>query len=133
MLKYMLDTNIIIYTMKNKPTTVREQFIKHTDQICISSITHMELLFGAENSQRPEANLKKIESFVARLEVLHYDSSAAYHTAQIRATLKKHGTPVGPYDGLIAGHARSIGHIVVTNNIKEFDRISGLRLENWST
>ena len=127
----MLDTNIVIYTIKNKPAHVREQFVRHTDQICISSITLMELFFGAENSQRPEVNLKVIESFTARLEVLNYDTMAAYHTAQIRSTLKKSGTPIGPYDGLIAGHARSMGHIAVTNNEKEFDRVSGLRVENW--
>ena len=127
----MLDTNIVIYTMKNKPSEVRDQFIKHTDQMCLSSITLMELFYGAENSQRPEMNLKVIESFVARLEVLSYDAQAAYHTAQIRSTLKKSGEPVGPYDGLIAGHARSVGLMVITNNMKEFDRIDGLRVENW--
>ena len=127
----MLDTNIVIYTMKNKPAQVRAQFARHTEQMCISSITLMELLFGAENSQRPEVNLKVIDHFVARLEVINFDSNAAFHTAQIRSFLKKLGTPVGPYDGLIAGHARSMGYIVVTNNCKAFDRIEGLRVENW--
>ncbi len=131
MLKYMLDTNIVIYTIKNRPQAVREQFENHYGQMCISSITLMELIYGAEKSQFPERNLRDIEGFTARMEVLNYDESAAAHTGQLRAELAKKGTPIGPYDQMIAGHARACGLILVTNNISEFERVSGLRLDNW--
>ena len=131
MLKYMLDTNICIYTSKNKPQQVREMFMRHTGQISISTITLMELIYGAEKSSEPEANLVIVEGLAARLEVLDYNAAAAAHTGQIRAELAKQGSPVGPYDAQIAGHARSLGLIVVTNNTREFQRIPGLRIEDW--
>ncbi|MBK8970356.1 MAG: tRNA(fMet)-specific endonuclease VapC [Hahellaceae bacterium] len=132
MLKYMLDTNIVIYTIKNKPQVVREAFKAHYGQICISTVTLMELIYGAERSANPERNIADVEGLAARLEVMDYDESAAIHTGQIRAELAGKGTPIGPYDQMIAGHARSQGLIVVTNNEKEFKRVSGLRLENWA-
>ena len=131
MLKYLLDTNIVIYTIKNKPEIVRAAFNKHHGQMAITSVTLMELIFGAEKSSNPERNLKTIEGFAARLEVLPYEYSAAVHTGQIRAELAKAGKPIGPYDQMIAGHARSLGLILVTNNEKEFVRVNGLRIENW--
>lgn len=131
MIKYMLDTNIVIYTMKNKPQSVRKQFNKHYGQMCISSITYMELVYGAERSANPERNLRELEGFVARMDVLPYEENAAEHTGQIRAELACLGKPIGPYDQMIAGHARSSGLVVVTNNIKEFKRVAGLRTENW--
>ncbi|CAM3439493.1 tRNA(fMet)-specific endonuclease VapC [Halomonas lysinitropha] len=93
----------------------------------------MELIYGAEKSTHPERNLHSIEGFAARLEVLQYDADAAAHTGQLRAELAKAGAPIGPYDQMIAGHARSRGLVVVTNNIREFERVPGLRLEDWST
>jgi len=131
MLKYMLDTNIVIYTMKNKPEVVRAAFKKHYGQMCISSVTYMELVYGAERSANPEKNLKALEGFVARMDLLAFDNSAAVHSGQIRAELALKGTPIGPYDQMIAGHARSQGLIVVSNNTKEFDRVTALRVENW--
>ncbi len=131
MLKYMLDTNIIIYTIKNKPTEVRNAFKKHYGQMCISSITLMELIYGCEKSSNPEKNLLDVEGLSARLDVLPYEEIAATHTGQIRAELAKQGKPIGPYDHMIAGHARSKGLILVTNNDKEFRRVDGLRIENW--
>ena len=129
--KYMLDTNIIIYTMKNKPQSVREAFKKHYGQMCISSVSYMELVYGAERSSNPESNLRSLEGFIARMDVLSYAEAAAVHTGQIRAELAKKGTPIGPYDQMIAGHARSMGLILVTNNTKEFERVDGIRIENW--
>lgn len=131
MLKYMLDTNIVIYTIRNRPAVMREAFKKHYGQICISSVTYMELVYGAERSANPERNLRDLEGFVARLDLLPYEEHAAVHTGQIRAELTHLGTPIGPYDQMIAGHARSLGLIVVTNNTKEFQRVAGLRIENW--
>ncbi|MDF8358906.1 type II toxin-antitoxin system tRNA(fMet)-specific endonuclease VapC [Ensifer adhaerens] len=132
MLKYMLDTNICIYTVKNRPQQVREAFNRHYGQMCISSVSLMELIYGAERSAMPERNLSVIEGFAARLEVLNYDQAAASHTGQLRAELARSGTPIGPYDQLIAGHARSHGLILVTNNRREFDRVPGLRVEDWT-
>ncbi|WP_095058269.1 tRNA(fMet)-specific endonuclease VapC [Pseudomonas sp. Irchel s3f7] len=131
MIKYMLDTNICIFTIKNKPQVVREAFNRHHDQLCISAVTLMELIYGAEKSAAPEKNLAVVEGFAARLEVLPFDNEAAAHTGMIRCELAKVGTPIGPYDQMIAGHARSRGLIVVTNNLREFARAPGLRVEDW--
>ena len=103
MLKYMLDTNICIFTIKNKPQQVRDAFNRHHGQLCISSVSLMELIYGAEKSASPERNLAVVEGFAARLEVLSYDEIAATHTGQLRAELALIGTPIGPYDQLIAG------------------------------
>lgn len=132
MLKYMLDTNICIFTIKNRPQQVREAFNRHHGQLCISSVSLMELIYGAEKSANPEHNLLIVEGFAARLDVLPYDELAASHTGQLRAELARNGTPIGPYDQLIAGHARSRGLITVTNNRREFDRVPGLRVEDWT-
>ena len=131
MLKYMLDTNICIFTIKNRPQSVRTVFTRHHGQMCISTITLMELVYGAEKSSQPERNLADINAFTARLEVLAYDQNAAGHTGQLRAELSKAGTPIGPYDQMIAGHARSQGLVLVTNNLREFNRVPGLRIEDW--
>jgi tRNA(fMet)-specific endonuclease VapC len=127
----MLDTNICIFTIKNKPEQVREAFNRHHGQLCISTITLMELIYGAEKSVAAQKNLSVVEGFVARLDVLPYDNDAAAHTAMIRAELARAGTPIGPYDQMIAGHARSQGLVVVTNNLREFKRVAGLRTEDW--
>jgi tRNA(fMet)-specific endonuclease VapC len=132
MLKYMLDTNICIFTVKNRPQQVREAFNRHHGQLCISSVSLMELVYGAEKSAIPERNLSVVEGFAARLGVLAYDQMAASHTGQLRAELARSGTPIGPYDQLITGHARSRGLILVTNNRREFDRVPGLRIEDWT-
>ncbi|RDJ03043.1 type II toxin-antitoxin system tRNA(fMet)-specific endonuclease VapC [Rhizobium grahamii] len=132
MLKYMLDTNMCIFTIKNRPQQVRDAFNRHHGQLCISSVSVMELIYGAEKSAMPERNLAVVEGFAARLEVLPYDEIAAAHTGQLRAELARQGTPIGPYDQLIAGHARSRGLVIVTNNRREFDRVDGLRIEDWT-
>lgn len=131
MLKYLLDTNIAIYVIKNRPQRARERFTRHQGQIAMSTVTLMELVYGAEKSSQPERNLRDIEGLAARLAVLPYDEAAATHTGQIRAELARAGTPIGPYDQMIAGHARAQGLIVVTNNLREFERVPGLRAENW--
>ena len=131
MLKFMLDTNICIFTIKNRPQEVRAAFRRHHGQMCISTVTLMELIYGAEKSSNPERNLADVEGFAARLEVLKYDQEAAAHAGQLRAELARHGTPIGPYDQMIAGQARSHGLIIVTNNRREFDRVPGLRIEDW--
>ena len=132
MLAYMLDTNICIYVMKAYPPALRETFNARAEQLCISSITLGELHYGAEKSSRREANLIAIEHFAARLEVLPFGDKAAAHYGQLRAELERAGTPCGPHDTQIGGHARSEGLILVTNNRREFDRMPGLRVENWA-
>ena len=133
MLRYMLDTNICIFTIKNKPQVVREAFNRYHGQLAISTVTLMELIYGAEKSAAPERNLAIVEGFAARLDVLDYDIQGAAHTAQLRAELANTGTPIGPYDRMIAGHARARGLTLVTNNLREFQRVPGLRVEDWVT
>ena len=132
MLKYLLDTNIVIYTMKNRPQQVKRRFQQHHGRMGISTVTLGELVFGAEHSQQVERNLADIEALAARLEVLPFDNKAAYHFGQIRSTLYRIGQPIGPYDMMIAGHARASGLNLITNNVKEFERVPGLLLEDWS-
>ena len=129
--RYMLDTNICIYVMKNYPQALREKFNALAEQLCISSITLGELYYGAEKSARRVENLTAIEHFVARLDVLPFEAKAAAHYGQVRAELERAGTPCGAHDMQIGGHARSEGLIVVTNNIREFNRMPGIRAENW--
>ena len=128
----MLDTDMVIYTIKNRPQAVRECFKQHAGQMCISSVTWGELIYGTERSSQPDSNLADIEGLAARLEVLPFSEQAAVHFGQIRAELYKIGKPIGPYDMMISGHSRSLGLILVTNNTKEFKRVPGLRLENWT-
>jgi len=130
-LKYMLDTNMMIYTIKNRPEKVREAFTLHEGQMCISSVTLGELIYGAEKSSQVERNLSVIEGLAARLDVMPFDEKAAAHFGQLRAELAKAGKSIGPYDLMIAGHARALGLVLITNNLKEFERVPGLRLDNW--
>lgn len=132
MMTYMLDTNICIYVMKNRPEIVRQYFSLHAHQLCISSVVMMELLYGAEKSELKEQNLLAIYDFTSHIPIIDFDTKASAHSANIKATLEKQGTPIGAYDAMIAGHARSLGLIVVTNNEREFKRVDGLRVENWA-
>ncbi|VFR23299.1 VapC toxin protein [plant metagenome] len=132
MQKWMLDTNICIYTIKNRPERVRHAFNQRSSSLCISTISAMELVYGAEKSASPARNLATVEGFLARLDVLDYDHAAAINTGQLRAELAQAGTPIGAYDAMIAGHARSRGFVLVSNNTREFTRVPGLRLEDWA-
>lgn len=131
MLKYMLDSNIVISTVKNRPEKARQAFNKHAGQICISAVTWGELVYGAERSAYPDRDLADIEGLAARLDIVPFNDQASTHFGQVQAELYRIGKPIGPYDMMIAGHARALGLILVTNNMKEFERVSGLRLENW--
>ncbi len=131
MLRYMLDTNIVIYVIKRRPVELLEVFNNHVGQMCISSITLAELLHGVEKSTMPDHNLLQVEDFVSRLEVLHYGDKAAAHYGDIRADLERKGTIIGVNDLHIAGHARSEGLTLVSNNTREFERVDALRLTNW--
>lgn len=131
MLKYLLDTNIVIYVIKQRPIQVLEVFNRHQGRMAISAITLAELIHGAEKSSDVSRNIAVVEDFVSRLTVLPYDDRAAWQYGSIRAALEKSGQPIGLNDLHIAAHARSNGLILVTNNGREFERVSGLLLENW--
>ena len=127
----MLDTNIVIYVIKRKPAKALKTFNLHAGHLCISSITLAELIHGAEKSAQVESNLRVVEDFYSRLEILDYSAKAATHYGAIRADLERKGNTIGVNDLHIAGHARSEGLILVTNNTKEFKRVAGLQIENW--
>ena len=131
MIKYMLDTNIVIYIIKRRPIEILQTFNQHTGQLCISSITLAELMHGVEKSKHVDKNLRNVEDFVSRLEILGYGQKAAAHYGEIRADLERKGKAIGVNDLHLAGHARSEGLMLVTNNLKEFERVDGLRTENW--
>ncbi len=131
MLRYLLDTNIVIYVLKRRPVEVLATFNANANRIAISAITLAELLHGAEKSSRVSHNLGVIEDFCSRLEVLPYTAKAAQHYGTIRAALEKLGQSIGVNDLHIAGHARSEGLVLVTNNVSEFVRVPALEIENW--
>jgi tRNA(fMet)-specific endonuclease VapC len=128
----MLDTNICIYTIKHKPESVINNFMSHKpEDLCISSITYAELMHGVEKSQAVDKNRLAISLFLSPITILDFDDKAAGEYGRVRAALERKGTPIGPLDMLIAGHAKSEGLILVTNNTREFKRVNGLALEDW--
>ncbi len=131
-MRYMLDTNICIYSIKHKPESVFRKLQEHDpSEICISSVTYAELVHGVEKSQAVEKNRFALVLLLANIEILDFDALAAEAYGKIRADLEKGGTPIGPLDMMIAGHAKSLDYCIVTNNTKEFSRVRGLKLENW--
>lgn len=131
MLRYLLDTNIVIYVLKRRPPELRSTFNANAGRMAISSITLAELIHGAQKSQHVNENLSAIEDLCSRVDVLPYGAKAAQHYGAIRAALEKIGQSIGVNDLHIAGHARSEGLILVTNNLSEFERVPALELENW--
>ena len=128
----MLDTNICIYIIKNKPSQVREKLHEfEISEVCISTITVSELIYGAYKSQFVEKNLKAIEGFLLPFEIMDYDYKASIEYGKIRACLEKKGKVIGNMDMQIAGHALSLNLELISNNTKEFKRINGLKLDNW--
>ena len=129
---YMLDTNICIYVLKNHSDKLRHKF-KAIKDICISSVTYGELCFGIENGNNnlKEERWRQLEIFTQRLLIDPLDENAGKHYGSIRAQLKKEGVPIGNNDLLIAAHARSINAVLVTNNVREFNRVPNLVVENW--
>ena len=130
-LTHMLDTNLCIRVLRDRPAGLRPRFNQAAGRLCVSTIVLTELLHGAARSARPDAGRRTVEAFAERLEVLAFDETAAAHAADIRADLERRGLPIGGYDVLIAGHARSLGLVVVTGNLGEFRRVDGLRSEDW--
>ncbi len=133
MIKYMLDTNICIYIIKQKPKNVIERFRQaQVSEIGVSSITLSELEYGVMKSARPEQNKLALAQFIAPIEISAYDDVAAQHYGKISAHLERQGTPIGSLDMLIAAHALSQNSVLITNNESEFKRVSNLRIENWA-
>lgn len=131
-MNYMLDTDICIYAINERPRAVIEALrLHHAQGIGISSITASELHFGVARS-RSERNLQALRQFIGSLEVADFDSDAAEVAGQLRAWLSSQGTPIGPYDSLIAAHAQALGVTLVSNNLREFQRVPGLKLANWA-
>lgn len=132
MRQIMLDTNICIYIIKNKPESVREKFkCYNIGDLVLSSITVSELYYGAYKSQYVEKNLLALEHFLKPFDIVEYDLKASIEYGKIRASLEKSGQIIGGLDMLIAAHAKSLKMTLVTNNKKEFERIDGLILDNW--
>lgn len=124
MIKYLLDTNIVIFTIKRKPVSLLPKFNQHTNQLAISAITFAELILVLK-SMNSAKNLATVNDFVSRLTVLPYDEQAAFHYGDIKANFEKKRKPIGDNDLHIAAHARSKGLVVVTNNTREFERVEG--------
>lgn len=131
MLSHLLDTNTVIYVIRKTPVAVRDQFIAHTGQLAISSITYAELAYGVQKSQQRVMNRAALEHFCVRIELLPYSAEAAEQYGLIRSDLEARGQVIGPNDLHIAAHAKAENLTLVTNNLKEFERVDGLRLENW--
>lgn len=131
-MKYMLDTNIIAYIRNQQPEAVLRQFARYQpEDLCVSVITLAELEYGVFRSSKPEYNRQALMLLLSRIAVIPFDEAAAREYGRIRDDLTRTGTLIGANDLLIAAHACSLGLTLITNNIREFERVEGLRLENW--
>lgn len=132
-MRYLIDTNICIYIMNQRPAEVVEHFKKHTlGDIGISSVTVSELYYGVSKSQRKQKNAKRLQAFLLPFDILSYDEAASIHYGDIRAELEAKGNVIGALDMMIAAHARSQDLVLVTNNESEFLRVPALQVENWA-
>ncbi|WP_269220730.1 tRNA(fMet)-specific endonuclease VapC [Brevundimonas vesicularis] len=132
MLETMLDTSVCVRALRDRSGVLRSHFRSSADRLCISTIALMELLYGANLSSKPDHHKAEVEDFVQRLVLLDFDDEAAAHAADIKTSLKRAGTPIGAHDTLIAGHARSRGLLLLTGNLGEFQRVPGLRCQDWA-
>jgi tRNA(fMet)-specific endonuclease VapC len=130
-LRYILDTSICIFVMKGLGAALGLRFNAEAERLCLSSVTLAELAYGVEKSAAQTRNRHALEAFVARLAILDFGPAAAEHYGTLRADLERRGRIIGPYDMMIAAHAKSLGLVVVTNNRREFDRVPGLVVEDW--
>ena len=129
---YMLDTSICSYVLRSRPPSVKGRFdAAGPGALAISTVVLAELICGAARHPKAAAIRREIADLVSRLEVVPWDEAAAEHYGEIRATLERHGTPLGAMDMMIAAHARSREATLVSNDVGHFDRVDGLQLENW--
>jgi len=130
---WLLDTNVFITLVTRKSSALlRRVEAAEPGTLAISSVVAHELYFGAYRSQKIEFNLETLRLLFADLVILDLDQEDARKAGEIRATLARQGTPIGPYDVLIAGQARARGLALVTNNVAEFQRVDGLKIEDWT-
>ena len=127
----MLDTSILVELLRGRADHLLDRLEQDRDSLCLSAITAMELDYGAERSSKREAMRHDVDQMLTLVAVLEYDRAAARQTGLIRAHLASQGATIGLFDSLIAGHALSRGLTVVTRNLSEFSRVSGLATENW--
>jgi len=133
-LPYLLDSSICIALLRRNPSEqLQRRFLAESTGIILSTVVLTELRVGAQKSGDVVRASRRVDGFCAPLQIQAFDEGAAIHAAHIRADLEKQGVQIGPLDTLIAGHARSIGAVLVTGNVREFDRVSGLRVEDWAT
>jgi tRNA(fMet)-specific endonuclease VapC len=131
MMGFMLDTDISSYIIKRRPATLVEKFEKHAETLSVSVMTAAELRFGAEKAGRPKL-AELVEAYLERLAILDWTNEVSVHYARIRSQLERSGKPIGNKDLLIASHAVSQGMTLVTNNLKHFSSVPGLKVEMWS-
>ena len=132
MITHLLDTDVCIYALKKRSRALLQKLSANEDRMAVSDVTLSELYFGAEGFDDPAGRVSIIEDFTSRLEVLPFDGKAARHAGNIRAALEGRGERIGAYDIQIAATARSQGLVPATNNIREFARVEGLRVEKWA-
>ena len=129
---YMLDTNILVTAIRHKDHPLRNRLLDAIeDGLCISTITYMELMYGVNRSTNPEKNRMSLNALLAWIQILPFDEDAAACAGEIMAFLAEKGTPIGDRDVLIAGHARSLSIPLITHNMREFERVPGLKVEDW--
>lgn len=131
MLASLLDTNLCVRALRDRPVAIRERLKAEFETICISSIVRYELYVGIALAGGGDRKKRELDDFLSPIPCLPFDDAAAFQAAEIRANLTMKGNLIGPYDILIAGHARSLGLKLITGNLKEFTRVDGLRCEDW--
>lgn len=132
-MNFLLDTNICVFVIRQKPEVVVQRFQRHQPgEIGISTVTLAELRYGADKSSNPPENHSALNGFLAPLEIVEFDAEAAEYYGKARTDLELRGIPIGPLDMIIAAHALCLGVPLVTNNMREFSRVTGLAVEDWS-
>ena len=132
-MKYLLDTNICVFVIRQKSPLVLQRLRQHqAGDVGISTVSLAELRYGANKSNDPHRNNAALDAFLVPLEIVEFNAAAADEYGQIRSDLERRGQSIGPLDNLIAAHARSLSVTLVTNNVREFSRVTGLILEDWS-
>lgn len=130
-MSYLIDTDVLIELERKTPAALLAKFMGNSGQLNISSISLAELHYGVAKSSQPQLMREAIQALIAQLTVLDFDGRDAEAAGQIRDELRRQGTPIGPYDNLIAAQARARGLVVVSGNTREYERVAGLRVENW--
>ncbi|MFJ2519689.1 type II toxin-antitoxin system VapC family toxin [Cellulosimicrobium cellulans] len=128
---YLLDTNVLVALLRGNGSAARPRLREAEGRVAVSTVSEMELEYGIERSDDPPRNRQAVDELLSLVDVRPFDGLAAMHAGRVRALLAARGTPIGPYDALLAGHARSLGLVMVTNNVRELSRVPGLEVEDW--